>query len=199
METVLGCGARVCSGEKCLWRKNWELGEEEQSRRVEGSLERGIVCLLCVVVGFVLSPQFESMHFFLPEKEAKPSVVAPPHLHSAPQSVSPSLMFFRSALYSLSNIIGCQIASCQNHWKELWGQQEKVQQLLIRESDVPVPPPLPSPLLCYFFCFFLHVTNLAHTSASRQENLLRRSLLLNPFCYTTGENHRRVSFRRLTE
>lgn len=152
-----------------------------------------------VVVGFVLSPQFESMHFFLPEKEANPSVFAPSHLHFAPQSLYPSVTFFHSAFYSLSNIIGYQIASCQNHWKELWGQQEKVQQLLIRESDVPKPPPLPSPLLCHFSCFFLRVTNLAHTSASRQEKLLRRSLLLDPFCHTTGENHRRASFRRLAE
>lgn len=144
------------------------------------------------MVGFVLSPQFESMHFFFLPEESKQSVVAPPHLHSsAPQSVSTSVMFFHSAFYSLSIIIGCQIASCQNHWK--------VQQLPIRESDVPVPPPLPSPLLCHFYCFYLRVTNLAHISASRQEKLPRRSLLLNPFCYTTGGNHRRVSFRRLAE
>lgn len=185
-----------------LVEKELGAGWKEERRRVEDSLGRGgIVCLL-FCCGWICSQSSVRKHafFFLPEEAAKPSVFAPPHLHaSAPQTVSTSVMFFHSAFYSLTNVIGCQIASCQNHWKELWGQQEKAQQLLIRESDVPVPPPLPSLLLCHFYCFFLRVTNLAHTSASIQEKLLRRSLLLNPFCYTPGENHRRVSLRRLAE
>lgn len=184
-----------------LAEKELGAGWKEERRRVEDSLGRGnIVCLL-FCCGWICSQSSVRKHafFFLPE-EAKPSDFVPLHLYaSVLQTVSTSVMFFHSAFYSLTSIIGCLIASCQNHWKELWGQQEKAQQLLIRESDVPVPPPLPSPLLCHFCCFFPRVTNLAHTSTSRQEKLPRRSLLLNFFCYTTGENHRRVSFRRLAK
>lgn len=140
----------------------------------------GIVCpLFCC--GWICSQSSVRKHafFFLPE--AKPSDFVPPHLYaSVPQTVSTSVMFFHSAFYSLTSIIGCLIASCQNHWKERWGQQEKAQQLLIRGSDVLVPSPLPS-LLCHFYCFFLRVTNLAHTSTSRQEKLPRRSLFIKPF------------------
>lgn len=51
----------------------------------------------------------------------------------------------------------------------------------------------------HFYCFFLRVANLVHTTESRQKRLLRRSLLLGPFATLPGKPQKRMSLRRLTK